>query len=70
MKAHDPRYRDGQQIAIGPAKIAIEIINSAGDLHSAVVSTGIELAVQIPDIAEEIQAPKVEMPPELPPVAK
>lgn len=32
IKALKPEYRDGQQIAVGPAKIAIEIVNSAGNL--------------------------------------
>jgi hypothetical protein len=32
MKAHDSRYRDGQVIAVGPTKIAIEITGAAGDL--------------------------------------
>jgi len=35
MKAHDPRYRDGQQIAVGPAKISIEITQGAGDLKQS-----------------------------------
>jgi hypothetical protein len=46
IKALKPEYRDGQQIAVGPAKIAIEIINSAGDLtRSSAESNTIELNV-------------------------
>lgn len=53
MKAHDPRYRDGQQIAVGPAKIAIEIVNSAGNLQPSsaqtteiIINTGADLPAE------------------------
>jgi hypothetical protein len=44
MKAHDSRYRDGQVIAVGPTKIAIEIINSAGDLTRSSETTEIVIS--------------------------
>jgi hypothetical protein len=37
LKAHDPRYRDGNQIAIGPAKISIEITQSSKTADDEIV---------------------------------